>query len=68
MDKKSKVLIIIFIIAVFISIFFTYKRAFIDRNFEIIQEEESNEEELATEEEVVREENIQGEGLEEEVQ
>lgn len=36
MDKKSKVLIIVFVVIILISIFFTYKRAFLDRNFEII--------------------------------
>ncbi len=40
MDKKSKILIVIFVIAIFFSIFFTYKRAFVDRNFEIISSEE----------------------------
>ena len=39
MDKKSKTLIIIFVITIFISIFLTYKRAFIDRNFKIVEEE-----------------------------
>ena len=33
MDRKSKILIIILVICMAISIWFTYKRAFIDRNF-----------------------------------
>lgn len=40
MDKKSKTAILIFFIIVCISIFFTYKRAFIDQDFEIISNEE----------------------------
>lgn len=40
MDKNSKFLIVIFIIIVLTSIFFTYKRSFIDRNF-VIEEEEA---------------------------
>ena len=43
MDKQSKFLIIIFVVFILISIFFTYKRAFIDRNF-IIEESEIEEE------------------------
>jgi hypothetical protein len=39
MDKKSKILIGIFILIIFVSIFFTYKRSFIDKNFEIVEEE-----------------------------
>ncbi len=63
MDKKSKVLIILFIITILISVFFTYKRSFIDRNFLIIEEEEVAEEET-TEEEFVESE----EALPEEIQ
>lgn len=63
MDKKSKVLIIIFIIAVFISIFFTYKRSFVDRNFLIIEEEE-----VATEEEMTEGELTEEEAIPEEIQ
>ena len=44
MDKKSKVLIIIFIIIMLVSIFFTYKRSFLDQNFIIIKEEIDSEE------------------------
>ena len=36
MDKKSKILIAVFVVLIIISVFLTYKRAFIDRNFEII--------------------------------
>ena len=39
MDRKSKILIIVFIILVVISIFFTYKRSFLDRDFIIFEEE-----------------------------
>ena len=35
MDKKSKILISVFIVSIFVSIFFTYKRSFIDQNFVI---------------------------------
>lgn len=55
MDKKSKVLIIVFIITIFVSIFFTYKRSFVDRNFLIIEEEEEILEEEPVEEELVDE-------------
>lgn len=41
MDKKSKYLIIVFVVLILISIFFTYKRSFVDKNFEIISEEEN---------------------------
>ena len=51
MDKKSKILIVIFVLVIFVSIFFTYKRSFIDQNF-IIPEEEDSEE---VEEEIVEE-------------
>lgn len=43
MDKKSKVLIGVFFVAILVSIFFTYQRSFVDRNF-IIFEEEAEEE------------------------
>lgn len=36
MDKKSKVLLFIFFIALAISIVMTYKRTMIDRDFEVI--------------------------------
>ena len=39
MDKKSKILVVAFIISILVSIFFTYKRSFIDHNFLIIEEE-----------------------------
>lgn len=45
MDKKSKILIIIFIITILVSIFLTYQRSFIDQNFIIIESEEEIEEE-----------------------
>jgi signal peptidase I len=35
MDKKSKVLIIIFAILIIISIVLVYKRSFVSQNFEI---------------------------------
>lgn len=43
MDKKSKILITVFIVVIIVSIFFTYKRSFVDKNFII---EESEEEEI----------------------
>ncbi len=39
MDKKSKLLIKILILVVIISIIFTYKKSFIDMNYQIIQED-----------------------------
>ena len=50
MDKKSKFLIAIFIIIMLISIFFTYQRAFVDKDFEIISSEEETGEEVNFEE------------------
>lgn len=41
MDRKSKYLIAIFIVFILASVFLTYKRSFIDRDFEIINEEEN---------------------------
>ena len=41
MDKKSKILIAIFVVLVIVSIFLTYKRAFVDRDFDIINSEEN---------------------------
>ncbi|MFZ2150021.1 MAG: hypothetical protein WAV15_02600 [Minisyncoccia bacterium] len=38
MDNKSKTLIAIFILIVLVSVFFTYKRSFIDGNFTITEE------------------------------
>ncbi len=55
MDKKSKILIIAFVVTIFVSIFFTYKRAFIDQNF-IIIEKKIVEDEKTTEEEPPNEE------------
>ena len=52
MDKNSKVLIIVFVIVIVVSVFFTYKRAFIDKNFEVIyseEEEETGKEEIEEE-------------------
>jgi len=42
MDKKSKILIIVFVIIMLVSIFLTYKRSFVDKNF-IIEESEKEE-------------------------
>ena len=39
MSKQSKILVATFIVMVLVSIFFTYKRSFLDRDFLIIQEE-----------------------------
>jgi len=36
MDKKNKFLLVAFLLLVILSIFLTYKRSFIDRDFEII--------------------------------
>ena len=41
-DKKSKILIVIFVVVILFSIFFTYKRAFIDRNFIVVPETTEN--------------------------
>ncbi len=38
MDKKSKVLLSVFIVAVFISVLATYNRIYIQRNYQIIAE------------------------------
>jgi len=35
MDRKSKILVIVFVIIIFASVFLTYKRSFVDRDFEI---------------------------------
>jgi len=43
MDKKSKILIFIFLLIVLASVFLTYKRSFLDRNFEIINSEDGAE-------------------------
>ena len=43
MDKKSKILIAIFCVAILVSILFTYKRSFLDRNFAIVEEDEAEE-------------------------
>jgi len=43
-DKNSKILIIIFVLVILASIFLTYKRAFIDKDFEVIYSEEEEEE------------------------
>ncbi len=42
-NKKSKILIAVFILAIFVSIFFTYKRSFVDKSFLIFEEETSEE-------------------------
>ncbi len=47
MDKNSKILITVFVLIALASIFFTYKRAFMDKDFEVINSEE---EEVAGEE------------------
>lgn len=39
MDRKSKILIIIFIVIILVSIFLTYKRSFVDHDFIIVEEE-----------------------------
>jgi len=44
MDKKSKILIIIFVIAILVSILFTYKRSLFEQNFVIFEEELPEEE------------------------
>jgi len=36
MDKKSKILLVIFLILVAVSVYFTYGRSFITRNYEIV--------------------------------
>jgi hypothetical protein len=38
MDKKSKIVIIIFIVMALVSIFLTYKRVFINHNYAVIEE------------------------------
>lgn len=40
MDKKSKILIVFLILSVIFSIYLTYKRSFIDRDFDIINSAE----------------------------
>mgnify|MGYP001599454962 CR=1 FL=1 len=55
MDNKSKILIIIFIIIIFVSIFLTYKRSFIDKNFIITEEEAEEEAEVGVEEDATEE-------------
>lgn len=47
MDKKSKILIVGFIILIMISIGFTYSRAFVDQDFEIVGFEDLELEEIA---------------------
>ncbi len=42
MDTKSKILLGIFLLIIAGSIFLTYKRSFIDQNFEINNEEIEN--------------------------
>ena len=39
-DKKSKILILVFVLVILLSIFLTYKRSFVDQNFIIVEEEE----------------------------
>ena len=43
MSKQSKILVVTFVVMVLVSIFFTYKRSFLDRDFLIIQEEAEEE-------------------------
>lgn len=43
MDNKSKVLFVVFFIFLAFSIFFTYKKYMIDKNFEIIESETTTE-------------------------
>lgn len=50
MDNKSKILTGVFILIIFVSIFFTYKRSFIDQSFIITEEEVVEELEEETEE------------------
>lgn len=38
-EKKSKYLMIALILIITLSIFLTYKRSFVDKNFELITEE-----------------------------
>jgi len=40
MERKSKYLVGLFIIIIVVSVFLTYKRSFVDHDFEIISEEE----------------------------
>ena len=56
MDRKSKILILIFVLVTLVSIFFTYKRSFVDRNFIILEGEDATEEEAGEEAEEVTEE------------
>jgi len=42
MDKKSKILVVVFIILILFSIYLTFKRAFVDKNFDIINTEEES--------------------------
>ena len=44
MDKSSKILIIVFILVILASIFFSYRRAFIDKDFEVMYSEGTEEE------------------------
>jgi hypothetical protein len=46
MDKNSKILIIVFVIVIVVSVFFTYKRAFIERNYEVIPVAEDSQDEF----------------------
>jgi hypothetical protein len=47
MDNKSKILIAIFIAIILVSVFLTYKRSFVDKNFEIFTSEEEGSEEIS---------------------
>lgn len=40
METRSKTLIVLFVVVMIVSIVLTYKRAFIDKDFEIINLEE----------------------------
>ena len=41
MDRRSKYLIAGFIVLIAVSVSLTYKKSFVDQNFEIISEEET---------------------------
>lgn len=43
MDKKSKILVGLLVVAILISVFFTYYRSFVSRDFIITEEEAEGE-------------------------
>ena len=49
-EKKSKIIVGIFIFAIIVSISFIYKRSFIDRDFLLVEEEAEEEAEAELEE------------------